>query len=78
MGAIRKGTRVCVKKTIDSYLDPGRYRGLCGTVVKKDEKYEDQYWVKIDSRRISKTCGKVPGITTIWHIDDLIIKRRGR
>ena len=71
---LRKGQRVCVKSNID--LDIGRYRGLCGTIVRKDKKYKNHFWVKMDKRKISKRGKKVEGITTIWHKEDLILKKK--
>jgi hypothetical protein len=68
---LHPGDRVTVRKDIDPSLDPGRYRGISGYVVRKHEIYPNQYWVRMDARDIgAKTLS--PGITTVWHIDDLI------
>ena len=72
---MKKGQRVCVIKNISPELDPGRYRGLCGIIVRKDKKYKNQFWVKMEERKINKRIkSPVSGITTIWHKEDLILK----
>ena len=67
-----KGDRVMLDPNIEGELDPGRYRGLTGTIVRADEHYGNQYWIKMDERAISKGGKLVPGITTIFHADNLI------